>query len=77
MMQAKGYIEEASVHQLEGSRKWHYPAKEFSQRQYESGDLELIDGDIWSTLSKKRNRRSQSLSVIYNQQPFVLECFDH
>ncbi|MCM3148351.1 helix-turn-helix domain-containing protein [Bacillus pumilus] len=53
MMQAAGYIEEASsVHQLKEEETALSKIKE-AAAQYELGDLELFDGDIWSTLSKK------------------------
>lgn len=53
MMQAAGYIEEvSSVHQLKEEEMALSKIKE-AAAQYELGDLELFDGDIWSTLSKK------------------------
>lgn len=53
MMQAAGYIEEAaSVHHLEEDDLALSKIKE-AAAQYELTDLEIFDGDIWSTLSKK------------------------
>lgn len=53
MMQAAGYIEEAtSVQQLEENDLSLSKIKEAAS-QYELTDLEIFDGDIWSTLSKK------------------------
>ncbi|MBX6966312.1 XRE family transcriptional regulator, partial [Providencia rettgeri] len=53
MMQAAGYIEEAaSIHQLEKDDLALSKIKE-AAAQYELTDLEIFDGDIWSTLSKK------------------------
>ncbi|GMG80100.1 transcriptional repressor RghR [Bacillus safensis] len=53
MMQAAGYIEEASsVHQHEEDDLSLSKIKE-AAAQYELDDLEIFDGDIWSTLSKK------------------------
>ncbi|MCY7704393.1 transcriptional regulator [Bacillus safensis] len=53
MMQAAGYIEEAtSVHQHEEDDLSLSKIKEAAV-QYELDDLEIFDGDIWSTLSKK------------------------
>ncbi|MDM5321482.1 helix-turn-helix transcriptional regulator [Bacillus altitudinis] len=53
IMQAAGYIEEvSSVHQLKEGEMALSKIKE-AAAQYELGDLELFDGDIWSTLSKK------------------------
>ncbi|UYO35191.1 transcriptional regulator [Bacillus zhangzhouensis] len=53
MMQAAGYIEEvSSVHQLREEELALSKIKE-AAAQYELDDLEIFDGDIWSTLSKK------------------------
>ncbi|MEH7634580.1 helix-turn-helix transcriptional regulator [Bacillus pumilus] len=53
MMQAAGYIEEvSSINQLKEEAMTLSKIKE-AAAQYELGDLELFDGDIWSTLSKK------------------------
>lgn len=53
MMRAAGYIEEASsVHQHEEDDLSFSKIKE-AAAQYELDDLEIFDGDIWSTLSKK------------------------
>ncbi|MBR0612370.1 helix-turn-helix domain-containing protein [Bacillus safensis] len=53
MMQAAGYIEEASsVHQHDEDDLALSKIKE-AAAQYELADLEIFDGDIWSTLSKK------------------------
>ncbi|MFS0655117.1 helix-turn-helix domain-containing protein [Bacillus sp. 179-C3.3 HS] len=52
MMQAAGYIEEAFTPVVKAEETTLTKIKEAAE-QYELGHLELFDGDIWSTLSKK------------------------
>lgn len=53
MMQAAGYIEEASpVHLMKEEEMTLAKIKEAAEH-YELSDLEIFDGDIWSSLSKK------------------------
>ncbi|PCK19997.1 transcriptional regulator [Bacillus pumilus] len=53
MMLAAGYIEEASPAPLIKEEKVALSKIREAAEQYKLGDLEIFDGDIWSTLSKK------------------------
>ncbi|MDM5299488.1 helix-turn-helix transcriptional regulator [Bacillus pumilus] len=53
MMQAAGYIEEASPAHLIKEETAAFSKIKEAAEHYELGHLELFDGDIWSTLSKK------------------------
>ncbi|MEI4789341.1 helix-turn-helix transcriptional regulator [Bacillus sp. FJAT-53060] len=53
MMLAAGYIEEASPVPLIKEAEMALSKIREAAEQYELGDLEIFDGDIWSTLSKE------------------------
>ncbi|MFJ5964549.1 helix-turn-helix domain-containing protein [Bacillus sp. NPDC093026] len=53
MMQAAGYIEESTPAHLVKEEPAALSKMKEAAEQYELGHLELFDGDIWSTLSKK------------------------
>lgn len=53
MMKAAGYIEEASPAQVMKEEEMALSKIRETADNYGIGDLEIFDGDIWSTLSKK------------------------
>ncbi|OLP65252.1 HTH-type transcriptional repressor RghR [Bacillus pumilus] len=53
MMHAAGYIEVASPTHLIKEETAAFSKIKEAAEQYELGHLELFDGDIWSTLSKR------------------------
>ncbi|AMB91102.1 helix-turn-helix domain-containing protein [Bacillus altitudinis] len=52
MMQAAGYIEEASSAHVIKEEETAFTQIREAAEQYELDDLEIFNGDIWSTLSK-------------------------
>ncbi|BDC56358.1 hypothetical protein TM2_30270 [Bacillus altitudinis] len=52
MMQAAGYIEEASSAHVIKEEETVFTQIREAAEQYELDDLEIFNGDIWSTLSK-------------------------
>lgn len=52
MMQAAGYIEEASSAHVIKEEETTFTQIREAAEQYELDDLEIFNGDIWSTLSK-------------------------